>query len=148
MKKLKHVGSYGLVLKDNKILLIKKKGGPYDGKLDLPGGTIEYGETPKVALARELKEEVGITPMDYELFDGNSVNVSWTHNEEFEDITHIGFFYLIKSFEGDIKESNAIDSVNDDSMGAQFYDIDSLTSDMLSSIASLEISKIKNSVDI
>ncbi len=148
MKKIKHVGSYGLIVKDNKILLISKKGGPYDGKLDLPGGTIEYGETPKVALARELEEEVGIIPMDYELFDGNSVNVCWTHHDELEEITHIGFFYLIRSFEGDIKDSNIIDSVNDDSMGAKFYDINSLTSDMLSSIANLEISKIKNSVDI
>ena len=32
MKKIKHLGSYGLILKDNKILLIKKVGGPYDGK--------------------------------------------------------------------------------------------------------------------
>ena len=44
MKEYKHLGVYGLVINDNKILLIKKYGGPYDGKLDLPGGTIEFGE--------------------------------------------------------------------------------------------------------
>mgnify|MGYP003295650759 CR=1 FL=1 len=60
MKEYKQLGSYGLIIKNDKILLIKKSGGPYDGKLDLPGGTIEFCETPEEALIRELKEEVGI----------------------------------------------------------------------------------------
>ena len=143
MKKIKHIGSYGLIVNDNKILLIKKHGGPYDGKLDLPGGTIEYGETPKVALFRELEEEVGIVVTSCDLFDGNSVNISWTHKGELEEITHIGFFYLIRSYEGDIKESITVDAINDDSLGAAFYDIDSLNSDMLSNIANIEINKLK-----
>ena len=40
MKEFKQLGAYGLIIKDGKILLIKKFGGPYDSKLDLPGGTI------------------------------------------------------------------------------------------------------------
>ena len=59
-KKYKQLGAYGLLINDDKILLIKKNGGPYDGKLDLPGGTIEFSETPTDALKRELQEEVGI----------------------------------------------------------------------------------------
>lgn len=42
MKKYKHLGVYGLIIKNDNILLIKKYGGPYDGKLDLPGGAIEF----------------------------------------------------------------------------------------------------------
>lgn len=38
MKEYKQLGAYGLVISEGKILLIKKSGGPYDGKLDLPGG--------------------------------------------------------------------------------------------------------------
>ena len=60
-----HIGVYGLVIKDDKILLIKKVTGPYDGLLDLPGGSFEFGETPKETLARELQEEVGIKPINY-----------------------------------------------------------------------------------
>lgn len=41
MKELKHLGAYGLLIQNEKILLIKKATGPYQGKLDLPGGTIE-----------------------------------------------------------------------------------------------------------
>lgn len=37
MKEFKQLGAYGLIVKDGKILLIRKFGGPYDGKLDLPG---------------------------------------------------------------------------------------------------------------
>ena len=39
MKEYKQYGVYGLIIKDGKILLIKKFGGPHDKKLDLPGGT-------------------------------------------------------------------------------------------------------------
>lgn len=36
MKEHKHLGAYGIIIEDEKILLIKKVTGPYDGKLDLP----------------------------------------------------------------------------------------------------------------
>ena len=143
MKKIKHIGSYGLILDANKILLISKKGGPYDGKLDLPGGTIEYGETPEEALVRELKEEVGIDVLSYKLFDGTSTIIHWMHHEELEEITHIGFFYIVDKYDGEIKTTNKIDNINDDSKGAIFYDMDSLNNDMLSNIAFIEISKLK-----
>ena len=81
MKQFKHIGSYGLILDNDRIVLIKKVGGPYGGKLDLPGGTIEWGENPEITLVRELEEEVGIKVTDYELFDGNSITFEWTHNE-------------------------------------------------------------------
>ena len=48
--------------------LIKKCGGPYDGKLDLPGGTIEFCERPEVALKRELLEETGLEIKEYDKF--------------------------------------------------------------------------------
>ena len=34
----------------------------YKDYLDIPGGYIEHGETPTRAAAREVKEELGITP--------------------------------------------------------------------------------------
>ena len=46
-RKHTHIGIYGVVIKDEKILLIKKANGPYKGKLDLPGGSLEFGEKPE-----------------------------------------------------------------------------------------------------
>ena len=60
MKEFKQLGAYGLVIKNNQILLIKKFGGPYNGKLDLPGGTIEFCERQENALKRELMKKVGL----------------------------------------------------------------------------------------
>lgn len=143
MKEHKHLGAYGLIIKDNQILLIKKVTGPYDGKLDLPGGTIEFCETPEQALKRELLEEVGIEINEYELFDANSVIVTWKDNEDNIIKTHhTGIFYKILTYQNEIKKEIEIDSVNDDSLGAEFYDIDKLTPTNLSNIAILELEKL------
>ena len=38
----------------------------------------------------------------------------------------MGFFYKIKSFENEIRSNVSISEINDDSLGAQFYDISKL----------------------
>lgn len=58
MEEYKHLGAYAIIIKNDQILLIKKYGGPYDKKLDLPGGTIEFNERPIDTLKRELLEGV------------------------------------------------------------------------------------------
>ena len=141
-KKHRHIGVYGLIIKEDKIILIKKKTGPYDGKLDLPGGSIEFGETPSETLKRELQEEVGINILDYNLFDASSVLVDWDYNNEIIKTEHIGIFYKVSNYNGDIKKELEIDNVNDDSLGADFYDIKDLTKDKLSAIAILELEKL------
>lgn len=51
----------GVVIKDGKVLLARHTYGSGKGKLIVPGGYVEYGETPQQALIREYKEETGIT---------------------------------------------------------------------------------------
>ena len=142
MKQFKHIGSYGIILENDKIVLIKKVGGPYNGKLDLPGGTIEWGEKPETTLIRELEEEIGIKVIEYELFDGNSITLEWTHKGELEQGHHIGFFYKIKKYQNEIKKNISINNINDDSLGAEFYEINKLKKGELSDIAKLEIEKL------
>lgn len=142
MKQFKHLGAYGLIVKDGKIVLIKKVGGPYNGKLDLPGGTIEWGETPEQTLIRELNEEVGIDVIKYELFDANSIMFEWIHKEELERGHHLGIFYKVLDYNNDLLEEIKIDEKNDDSLGAKFYEIEKLKKSELSDIANLEIEKL------
>lgn len=50
----------GIVIKDGKVLLARHTYGVGKGKLIVPGGYVEKGETPQEALIREYKEETGI----------------------------------------------------------------------------------------
>jgi mutator protein MutT len=88
MKEYKQLGAYALIIEDNSILLIKKNGGPYHGKLDLPGGTIEFGERPEEALKRELLEEVGIEIKEYNLLNNEGLIIC---ESEFEEVKNHGY---------------------------------------------------------
>ena len=50
----------GAIIKDKKILLIKRKNNPYKGKWALPGGFVEYKERVEDAVFREVFEETGL----------------------------------------------------------------------------------------
>lgn len=141
-KNHRHLGAYGIYIKDGKILLVDKCGGPYDGKLDLPGGSIEFCERPNEALIREFKEEVGIDITEYELLDVDSVNVIWKYNDMIIDVHHIGVFYKIINYNNEIKKVIEIDKQNDDSKGADFYEISKLKKEELAAIVILELEKL------
>jgi 8-oxo-dGTP diphosphatase len=54
------VGVGGVVTQDDKVLLLLRKSPPEAGTWSLPGGRVEFMERVEAALARELKEELGI----------------------------------------------------------------------------------------
>lgn len=51
------------IIKEGRILLIRKKRGLGAGKINGPGGRLEPGETPEEAAIRETQEELGITAL-------------------------------------------------------------------------------------
>ncbi len=50
----------GVVIREHKVLLARHTYGPGSGKLIIPGGYVNIGETPQEALKREYREETGI----------------------------------------------------------------------------------------
>lgn len=51
----------GVVIKDGKVLLARHTYGTGKGRLIIPGGYVNFGESPQDALVREFIEETGIT---------------------------------------------------------------------------------------
>ncbi len=135
----RHLGVYGLIIKEGKIALVLKSRGAYTGKLDLPGGSFEHGERPEETLKREIKEELNADVKSYKLFDAESVVVDRLHHEEMENMHHIGIFYKVSLKNKDLKN----DADGQDSLGAKWYDIDSLKESMVSPLVWIELKKLK-----
>ena len=136
MKKLTRIGVYGVVVDHlSSILLVTKDGCCYHGKLDLPGGGIEFGESPSEALRREFLEEVGMSFDEMLLLDNLS------HVEEIDcDSSPLSFHQLgqIYSIKG-IKPHPQVSST--DEFG--WYPIHSLTQDRLTPFANMIIKKLQ-----
>jgi len=50
----------GLIVRDGRVLLIRRGKEPFKGYWSLPGGGVEPGETMREAVKREVREETGL----------------------------------------------------------------------------------------
>lgn len=136
-----HLGVYGLCVKDNKVLVIKKARGPYTGKFDLPGGRIEFDETFEKALAREIMEETGSSLISSKFLQISESIFDYTDKDSTEKtFHHVGIYYLVDIDTKFLKT----DSDGHDSNGAEFIPL-SVGREMFAPIAYSVIDKyIKN----
>lgn len=96
-KEITRLGVYGVSIKDGNILLVHQKKGPYAGKLDFPGGGIEFGESPEQALRREFVEEVSMEFDSLQLIDNLTarINVPAALPNDSYVFFHLGMIYRI-----------------------------------------------------
>ena len=82
------------VVRDEQILLIRKKRGLGAGKINGPGGRLEAGETLLECAVREVQEELGVTPLGlqkygehkFQFIDGYSTHVHVFRADDIEGV--------------------------------------------------------------
>jgi 8-oxo-dGTP pyrophosphatase MutT (NUDIX family) len=84
-------------MEDGKILTVRQQRGPYAGKLDFPGGGIEFGESAEQTMRREFAEEVSMEFDSMQLIDNltATVDVSSTPFNEPYLFYQIGMIYQL-----------------------------------------------------
>lgn len=95
----------GVIIKDQKILVMRRKDAPFKGKWDLPGGYVNKNESIEQCLIRELKEELGVNS------ELNYINC-FTGTASYKDYVFpiINFTYLVNltgKIKLDTKENSA-----------------------------------------
>lgn len=103
----------GIVLKDGKILLIKRKNQPFENMWALPGGFVDYGEKTENAVIREMLEETGLKTEINHL-----VGVYSDPNRDPRGHT-VSVVYLLNVCTGELKGG-------DDALEAKFFDLNNL----------------------
>ncbi|MFD0676340.1 MULTISPECIES: NUDIX hydrolase [unclassified Paenibacillus] len=123
MNKHTHLGVYGVLVKDNRMLLIKKARGPHTGKWDLPGGSVEFGEEPYRTLQREFLEETGISELRGTIRTAVSYTLIYPYKQdELEELHHIGIIYDVELIDDNFVLKT--DGDDQDSLGARWVDIE------------------------
>ena len=118
-----HIGVYGVCIKDNKLLCIRKERGPYKNRFDLPGGSQKEYESLTETLVREFQEETGYQIDDYSNCRAYDVFVE----EINRTVHHIMVFYDV---DVNLNEQDAVlekleDELNDSS-GLYWIDLKEL----------------------
>ena len=98
----------GVVIKEDRVLLVRRGKAPSEGEWAIPGGSVELGETLQEAVRREILEETGIS-----IRVGEPIHI-------FDDVRrdeagHIRFHYVILDFSGEFLsgEIKAADDARD-----------------------------------
>lgn len=92
----KHIGVYGIILHEKKLLVIKKNRGPYIGLYDLPGGSLEFGESIEEGLAREIEEEIGGKVKTMDFLKNVTYVADWDYDGVPTSTYHIGMYYSVE----------------------------------------------------
>lgn len=85
----------GIIWQEGNYLAVERpKGAKMAGWWEFPGGKVEPGESREDALVRELQEELGITPLDFEFWR------ELVH--EYEEFSVRLHFFHVRTFSGQI----------------------------------------------
>jgi 8-oxo-dGTP diphosphatase len=107
----------GLLLKEDKVLLVKRKSPPSIGRWSLPGGVVEKGEKLSEAIKREFFEE---TSLIVEVVKLLTVYEKIDLQEDKIGYHYVILLYLLRYSAGFLK-------ANDDACDARFFSKEEIT---------------------
>ena len=120
---INYIGVYGICIKDNKLLCIKKVRGPYKNRFDLPGGSQKESEGLTETLVREFQEETGCQIKGYGDCRAYDVFVE----ESNRTVHHIMVFYNVDiNLEQQDTISEKLEDELNDSSGIYWIDFEEL----------------------
>lgn len=102
----------GVIIKDKKIVLIRRGAEPFKGQWAVPGGRIEDNESAEACLVREMKEETNLDVEPIRL-------IAIYSDPERDPRKVIAVSYLCRVVGGNLK-------AGDDAGDAKWFDIDKL----------------------
>lgn len=95
------VRAYGIAVRDGRVLLVRSSSPLIDPPLWwLPGGGIDFAESPVEALTREFEEETGLRAHDPELLD---VLSDVRRRPNGERVHAVRIVYRVRAGEGDLR---------------------------------------------
>jgi len=93
------------LLKDGKILLIRRANEPYKGEITVPGGRKRRGESLREACAREMLEETGYILKDVE-FAGILHAYRQGGMNQSRSMEYLSNYFVCRDFEGEVRASD------------------------------------------
>jgi 8-oxo-dGTP diphosphatase len=88
------------LIRDGKILLIRRANEPYKGQITVPGGRKKRGETLRQACSREMLEETG-----YILKDMQFAGILHAYRAG-DKMEYLSNYFICRSFEGTLRASD------------------------------------------
>ena len=137
-KHLIHSAVYGILRKDNKILLMRRFNTYYkDGFFTLPAGHIDKDQLPKEAMLRELQEE---TELSCDLESIIPIHVMYRICDSGR--TYVDYYFEIKKYKGKLenKEIDKCDQID-------WYDMENIPDNTIENVK-IALDLIKNKIPI
>ncbi|MFX1373301.1 MAG: NUDIX hydrolase [Promethearchaeota archaeon] len=116
-----HIGVGVLLIRENRLLLVKRKYDPDAGYWSIPGGHLDLGEKVKKAAEREVYEETGFKVKVTELA-GIIDKIMYDKNGKIE-YHYVLLNYFVEQIEGDLTQPPR---AADDALDASFVPFEEL----------------------